>query len=132
MQASVVEPVDVFERGELHLVGVAPRSPPADQLGLEEADRGLGHGVVERVTDGAHREKSRSTRSGGRAASSSLASAPNRLWLADLTYVRTWAGFCYVAFVEDAFSQDDRRVVPRHAPSGLARDRGPGDGGVEA
>jgi len=33
------------------------------------------------------------------------ASAPNRLWLADLTYVRTWAGFCYVAFVEDAFSR---------------------------
>jgi len=31
--------------------------------------------------------------------------APNRLWLADLTYVRTWAGFCYVAFVEDAFSR---------------------------
>jgi putative transposase len=33
------------------------------------------------------------------------AEAPNRLWLADITYVRTWAGFCYVAFVEDAFSR---------------------------
>ena len=31
--------------------------------------------------------------------------APNRLWLADITYVRSWAGFCYVAFVEDAFSR---------------------------
>ena len=30
--------------------------------------------------------------------------APNRLWVADLTYVRTWAGFVYVAFVIDAFS----------------------------
>ncbi len=33
------------------------------------------------------------------------AEAPNRLWIADLTYVRTWAGFCYVAFVEDVFSR---------------------------
>ncbi len=31
--------------------------------------------------------------------------APNRLWLADITNVRSWAGFCYVAFVEDAFSR---------------------------
>ncbi len=33
------------------------------------------------------------------------AAAPNQLWLADLTYVRTWAGFCYVAFVIDCFSR---------------------------
>lgn len=33
------------------------------------------------------------------------ASAPNELWVADFTYVRTWAGFCYVAFVEDVFSR---------------------------
>ena len=29
------------------------------------------------------------------------AAAPNRLWVADITYVRTWAGFCYTAFVTD-------------------------------
>lgn len=33
------------------------------------------------------------------------ASAPNRLWLADITYVSTWSGFCYVAFITDAFSR---------------------------
>lgn len=33
------------------------------------------------------------------------APAPNRLWVADLTYVATWAGFDYVAFVIDAFSR---------------------------
>jgi putative transposase len=33
------------------------------------------------------------------------APAPNRLWVADLTYVATWAGFAYVAFVIDAFSR---------------------------
>jgi putative transposase len=36
------------------------------------------------------------------------ATAPNRLWVADLTYISTWAGFCYVAFVTDVFS---RRIV---------------------
>jgi putative transposase len=33
------------------------------------------------------------------------APAPNRLWVADLTYVATWAGFCYAAFVIDAYSR---------------------------
>jgi putative transposase len=36
------------------------------------------------------------------------APAPNRLWVADLTYVRTWAGMVYSAFVMDAFS---RRIL---------------------
>jgi len=31
--------------------------------------------------------------------------APNRLWVADITYVRTTSGFCYTAFVTDAFSR---------------------------
>ena len=30
------------------------------------------------------------------------ASAPNRLWVADLTFVRTWQGFCYTALITDA------------------------------
>ena len=33
---------------------------------------------------------------------------PNMLWLSDFTYVATWAGFVYVAFVIDAFA---RRIV---------------------
>jgi hypothetical protein len=36
------------------------------------------------------------------------ASRPNLLWLADFTYVATWQGFVYVAFVVDAFA---RRIV---------------------
>ena len=36
------------------------------------------------------------------------APAPDRLWVADITYVPTWAGFLYLAVVLDAFS---RRVV---------------------
>lgn len=33
------------------------------------------------------------------------APAPNRLWVADLTYVWTRSGFCYTAFVIDVFSR---------------------------
>jgi putative transposase len=33
------------------------------------------------------------------------AARPNQLWVADLTYVATWSGFVYVAFVIDAFSR---------------------------
>lgn len=33
------------------------------------------------------------------------APAPNRLWAADLTYIHTWAGFVYAAFVIDVFSR---------------------------
>ncbi|WP_109366586.1 IS3 family transposase [Ochrobactrum soli] len=36
------------------------------------------------------------------------AAAPNRLWVSDFTYVATWQGFVYVAFVIDAFA---RRIV---------------------
>lgn len=35
----------------------------------------------------------------------STAEAPNRLWVADLTYVRTQSGWVYVAFVLDVFSR---------------------------
>ena len=36
------------------------------------------------------------------------ASRPNRLWVADFTYVATWSGFVYVAFVIDVFA---RRII---------------------
>ena len=36
------------------------------------------------------------------------APAPDQLWLSDFTYVATWAGFVYVAFVIDAYA---RRIV---------------------
>ena len=33
------------------------------------------------------------------------APAPNRLWVSDFTYVATWAGFVYVAFVIDVYAR---------------------------
>ena len=47
------------------------------------------------------------------------AARPNQLWVADLTYVATWRGFVYVAFVIDVFS---RRIVGWRASSSLRSD----------
>jgi putative transposase len=47
------------------------------------------------------------------------AERPNQLWVADLTYVASWAGFVYVAFVIDAFS---RMIVGWRVSSSLRSD----------
>ena len=47
------------------------------------------------------------------------ADAPDRLWVADLTYVWTRAGFCYAAFVIAAFG---RRIVGWRVSSSLRTD----------
>jgi putative transposase len=44
---------------------------------------------------------------------------PNALWVADLTYVATWHGFAYVAFVIDAFA---RRIVGWRVATSLRTD----------
>jgi putative transposase len=43
--------------------------------------------------------------------------APNRLWVADLTYVSTWSGFAYVAFAIDAYA---RRILGWRVASTMA------------
>ena len=57
------------------------------------------------------------------------ATRPNQLWVADFTYVATWRGFVYVAFVIDVFA---RRIVGWRVsvvPGDRLRPRcaGPGD-----
>ncbi len=47
------------------------------------------------------------------------ASTPNQLWVADITYVATWSGFAYVAFVTDVFS---RMIVGWRVSSSLRAD----------
>ena len=47
------------------------------------------------------------------------APGPNRLWVADFTYVSTWRGFVYVAFVIDVFS---RRIVGWRTSTSLRSD----------
>jgi putative transposase len=48
-----------------------------------------------------------------------IATAPRKLWVVDITYVRTWQGFAYVAFVTDVFS---RRIVGFNVASTLKAD----------
>ncbi len=47
------------------------------------------------------------------------ATRPNQLWVADITYVRTWSGFVYVAFIIDAYS---RAIVGWQASRSLRAD----------
>lgn len=47
------------------------------------------------------------------------APGPRRLWVADVTYVATWAGFAYVAFITDVYS---RRIVGWNVASTLRAD----------
>ncbi len=48
-----------------------------------------------------------------------VATRPNQLWVADFTYVATWQGFVYVAFVIDVFA---RRLVGWRVSSSLRTD----------
>ena len=48
-----------------------------------------------------------------------VATRPNQLWVSDFTYVATWAGFVYVAFIIDVFA---RRIVGWRVSSSLRTD----------
>ena len=48
-----------------------------------------------------------------------VATRPNQLWVADFTYVATWRGFVYVAFVIDVFA---RRIVGWRVSGSLRTD----------
>jgi putative transposase len=47
------------------------------------------------------------------------ATRPNQLWVSDFTYVATWSGFVYVAFVVDVFA---RRIVGWRVSASLRTD----------
>jgi transposase InsO family protein len=48
-----------------------------------------------------------------------VATRPNQLWVSDLTYIATWRGFVYAAFVIDVFA---RRIVGWRVSSSLHAD----------
>jgi hypothetical protein len=48
-----------------------------------------------------------------------VATRPNQLWVADFTYVATWRGFVYVAFVIDVFA---RRIIGWRVSASLRTD----------
>jgi transposase InsO family protein len=48
-----------------------------------------------------------------------MATCPNQLWVADFTYVATWSGFVYVAFITDVFA---RKIVGWRVSTSMATD----------
>jgi putative transposase len=61
--------------------------------------------------------------------------APNMLWVSDFTYVATWKGFVYVAFVIDCLRHrrlcpQDRRLARQHLGACGVRPGCPGTGGA--
>jgi len=68
------------------------------QMGLQGATRGRSSKVTT-IVDGVE------ARPADLVERDFTAQQPNKLWVADLTYVATWQGFVYVACVIDAFSR---------------------------
>jgi putative transposase len=82
------------------------------QMGLQGAVRGLRYKTTTIVDEAAQRPADLVQRS-------FKADRPNQLWVADITYVATWAGFAYVAFVTDVFS---RKIVGWRVSNSLRSD----------
>src|SRR5256886_13704806 len=82
------------------------------QLGLRGVVRGRRFKTTTHSDTGATRPPDLVTRQ-------FVATRPNQLWVADLTYVATWRGFAYVAFVIDVFA---RRIVGWRVSSSLRSD----------
>ena len=80
--------------------------------GLSGASRGKAFTVTTRADDRQHRPADLVERQ-------FRAPAPNRLWVADLTYVKTHTGWVYVAFIIDVYS---RMIVGWQASRSLRSD----------
>jgi transposase InsO family protein len=99
-------------RREGHAVARCTVQRLMDQLGLRGVVRGRRFKTTTQPDTAAPRPADLVTRQ-------FTATRPNELWVADLTYVATWRGFAYVAFVIDVFA---RRIVGWRVSSSLRSD----------
>jgi transposase InsO family protein len=101
---------------ELNREGVSVARCTVERLMREQGLRGIRREKGRRTTiaDGAETERPEDL-----VKRKFVADAPNQLWVADLTYVRTFAGWVYVAFVIDVFS---RMVVGWQVSTSLRTD----------
>jgi putative transposase len=81
-------------------------------MGLRGVSRGRAWVITTRADAAADRPADRVNRQ-------FAATRPNQLWVADFTYVATWRGFVYVAFVIDVFA---RRIVGWRVSASLRTD----------
>ncbi len=82
------------------------------QMGLQGAVRGRAWKITTVADEDAQRPSDLVQRD-------FTADGPNQLWVADLTYVATWTGFVYVAFITDVFS---RKIVGWRVSNSLRSD----------
>jgi putative transposase len=86
---------------QLHREGIAVARCTVERLMGELGLEGVRRGKVRRTTT----PDPSATRPADLVERDFSATRPNQLWVADLTYVATWSGLVYVAFVVDAFSR---------------------------
>ena len=112
--AELVEDIKVVHQANLGVYGVRKIHAALNREGIRVARCTVERLMRAEGLRGIRREKGRKTTIGDGAETERpedlvsrkfVASAPNQLWVVDLTYVRTHAGWTYVAFVLDVFSR---------------------------
>jgi transposase InsO family protein len=101
---------------QLHRDGVRVARCTVERLMRDMGLRGVGRGRAWKSTTQSAPTSARPTDLVDRRFA---AMRPNQLWVADFTYVATWRGFVYVAFVIDVFA---RRIVGWRVSASLATD----------
>jgi putative transposase len=86
---------------QLHREGITVARCTVERLMRELGLEGVRRGKPHRTTT----PEAAATRPADLVGRDFSATRPNQLWVADLTYVATWSGFVYVAFVIDVFSR---------------------------
>jgi transposase InsO family protein len=100
---------------QLNREGVVVARCTVERLMQRQGLRGVVRGKVVRITISDHKAPCPLDR-GNR---QFKAERPNQLWVSDFTYVSTWQGWLYVAFVIDVFA---RRIVGWRASSSMHTD----------
>ena len=96
-------------RGAEGVAATAARGDEVARCTVERLMHDLGLRGVVRGRRVQHDDRATRRRvSAGLGAAEVPATRPNQLWVSDFTYVATWRGFVYVAFVIDVFA---RRIV---------------------
>ena len=112
--AELVEDIQVAHKANLGVYGARKIHAELNREGVRVARCTVERLMRAEGLRGIPREKTRKTTLGDGAETERpedlvnrkfVATAPNQLWVADLTYVRTHAGWTYVAFVLDVFSR---------------------------
>ena len=126
--AELVEDIRTVHKGNLGVYGARKIHAELNREGVTVARCTVERLMRAEGLRGIRREKTRKTTIGDGAETERpedkvkrrfVATTPNQLWVADLTYVRTHAGWTYVAFVLDVFS---RMVVGWQVSTSLRTD----------